>query len=474
MDIPEDFSELYFLSPDNHCTYLKLMFIAPFRSRLVIEGDFPHCRFMSHQVTPPFDPDTPCTGGLGVPEVPIVDADIEPDPGHVNPFRVGADRTAADRHYRVCFKLKMGNAVRANPKAFVPPAYRAPGNMRMGGPFYYAGSYGSGCLLPGVVWTRYYAPDHGAGPLGGVALPKAHLELPSGEKFWIRCDLSICRRRQNVPVPGFVTWPQDPPVYEGPGTGWFKMYGIWHMYAQAVAYTLAKPYGKLPKEWTARPIRRADEAHFRRGPHMPPPGNYECAATCCNYINYLIRPMSIGKGKVVAITGKLPLTPKTRNGEKTMTQAECRYWSLAHTADSPDSVYPGILYGCLMDDEIALDRDRRYVICFSRKRDRPANARVALGVTWQDWGPQAHQVMNIRWLSVMPEWHLPRYAPDEERIPWSVGAWIEPTFDKTLISENRPNALGPYHPVLHYLTREEFEELGTRVGPDALPKWRRK
>lgn len=33
-EIPEDFSELYFLMPDNHCTYLKLMFIAPFGSRL--------------------------------------------------------------------------------------------------------------------------------------------------------------------------------------------------------------------------------------------------------------------------------------------------------------------------------------------------------------------------------------------------------------------------------------------------------
>ena len=470
-EIPEDFSKLYFLSPDNHCTYLKIMCLAPFGSRLVIEGDFPHCRFMDYQIMPPFDPRVPCTGGMGAPEVPIVDVDIEPDNGHVNPFRVGADRRAKKRHYHVYFNLARGNAVELNPESHVPPRFRAPGNTRVGGPFTYTGSYGLGTIIPNLIWLRYYAPDHGTGPLAGVPLPKARLELSTGEKFWLKCDFSNMVRRQNVAVPGFITPPKDPASYIGHTFGWLKMFGIWLVHAEGIGLVTTKPWGKLPKEWVARPIRKADREHFRRGPEMPPPGNYECTASCCNYINYLVRPISLGKGKVIVLTGRLPKTPRTRNGETVMTKAECRYWSIARTANSPDKVFPCILYGCLMDDEIVLDTQRRYAIVYSRKEDRPSNAIKAAGVTWQDWGPASMQVMNIRWLSVIREWHLPMYAPDEKNLPWVKTAWSQKNYDQNLVGRNKPGFLGPYHPVIHYMTTEEFEALGSSVKPDSVPAW---
>lgn len=114
MEIPEDFSRLYGSSPDNHCTYLILQYLAPFGSRLVIDGEFPHCRFFNLQVSPPFDPHYPHFAGFGNAEVPIVDVDIEPDPGHTNPFRVGANRHATQRHYQVNFRLEQGNMVQLN------------------------------------------------------------------------------------------------------------------------------------------------------------------------------------------------------------------------------------------------------------------------------------------------------------------------------------------------------------------------
>ena len=86
---PLDMNKLYQHSADPHVTYLKCIFIAPFGSTLLVEGDFPHCRFMDYQILQPFDPLHP-TITMG--EIPLVDVDIEPNDGHSNPFRVGADR----------------------------------------------------------------------------------------------------------------------------------------------------------------------------------------------------------------------------------------------------------------------------------------------------------------------------------------------------------------------------------------------
>ncbi len=42
--------------PDPHVTYLLLgASYVPFGSKLIIEGEFPYCRFFSVQVSPPFN-----------------------------------------------------------------------------------------------------------------------------------------------------------------------------------------------------------------------------------------------------------------------------------------------------------------------------------------------------------------------------------------------------------------------------------
>jgi hypothetical protein len=45
-EIDPEFNNLYMFGVDRHVTYVKLIFIAPLNSRLLIEGDFPHARFM--------------------------------------------------------------------------------------------------------------------------------------------------------------------------------------------------------------------------------------------------------------------------------------------------------------------------------------------------------------------------------------------------------------------------------------------
>jgi len=471
MDVPDENGFFYHLGPDNHVTYLKLIFIAPFGSQLLIEGDFPHARFMDYQILGPYDPEIPSTSGLGSPEVPIVDVDIVPDSGHTNPFLPGADRNSTDRHYHITFDLEMGNAVALNPQAMVAPAYRAPGNNRVGGPFGASGPNGDGQIIASVLWLRYYASDHDVGHLGGVSLPKAVLQLSSGERFWLRSDFSLAAKRQYKGIPSFTTPPEEPNPIIGPELGWLKIFGFWRIFAEGYWFPLVEPWTGLPKSWAENWINTRDECWFGRGANRPPPGNHEISASGCNYNSYLVRPLALGSEKVYVLTGKLPTTPETRNGEATVQNADARYWSVCHTGNGPDERYKSLLYGCLMDDEIELHPDRTYIIAYSRDSERPANATRPCGITWQDWGHESRQTMNLRWLSVMPEDFLSSYSPHEHNIPWSTGAWSVPTFDPNLVGYNGPGVMGPYHPVIHYLSVEDFEALGCPVDPGALPMW---
>ena len=74
-------------------------------------------------------------------------------------------------------------------------------------------------------------------------------------------------------------------------------------------------------------------------------------------------------------------------------------------------------------------------------------------------------------MSILPDWYLPGCAPDGYNIPWATGAWSQDAYDKTLVGDNYPGVLGDYHPVIHYITREEFEALGDTITPGDVPEW---
>lgn len=471
-DIPEDFSSLHFLGPDNHVTYIKTFFVAPFGTRLLVEGEFPRARFMDYQILEPFDPVFPTTSGMGAPEVPIVDVDIDPDPGHTNPFRPGADRTASKRSYRISFDLMMGNAVDLNPEAMKAPAYRAPGNHRVGGPFASSGPMGDGDIIASTLWLRYYAPDKASGPLGGVGLPRLTMQLPTGETFWLKPDFTLAVQRQTTAVPGHETPPLEPPDMLGRPVGWGKMFGFWLTFAEGIGYPLSLPWGFLPKEWVGGYITKRDRCLFGRGAEMAPPGNHEPSASGCSYVTYLYRVMMLGEGKLYALTGRLPETPRTRMGERIATQGQARYWSICHTGNGEGKKYPSLLYGCLMDDEVTVDPTGDYVIAASRRGERPANARAECGVTWQDFGLESRQNFTLRWMSVIPGDHLPEHAPHQNLVPWRTGAWSQPGFDPGIMARNsHEGTMGPYQPMVHYFTKEQFEDLGCPVRKPRSPQW---
>ncbi|MBU1669504.1 MAG: hypothetical protein KKF41_15400, partial [Actinobacteria bacterium] len=91
---------------------------------------------------------------------------------------------------------------------------------------------------------------------------------------------------------------------------------------------------------------------------------------------------------------------------------------------------------------------------------------------WADWGPRSRQTLTMRWMSVMPEWHLPQFAPDEYNCPWVTADWAATQYDPSLVGRNSPGVMGPYHPVIHYLTKEQFEALGNgKLAPTDIPQW---
>jgi hypothetical protein len=289
-------------------------------------------------------------------------------------------------------------------------------------------------------------------------------ELPDGRQFFLQVDPARWAKRLNRTEPAKRTNPEEPPE-DCRTTGWGKQWGIFRaiMSGAAVHTKLAS------KEY----VRRLDKGVCGRGEDLPPPGNYEPSATTCTYINYLVRGMCLGRGMVCVLTGRLPTTPRTRDGEKVMGTAQARYWSLTgySTGLPGQEGFVGAAIHSIMDDEIVTDRQRRYVLVFSRAEERPENARVECGVTWVNRGPTSHQSWTLRWLSVAPDWMFNK-TPHEKNLGWETD-WASARHNPSLIGRNSHDGrLGDYLPRVHYLSKEEFERLGTKVTPDRVPLWR--
>jgi hypothetical protein len=473
-----DFKSLRASFPDPHCTYIVLPALcAPFKSKLVIEGDFPYSRFFDIQVSPPFESaEYRYSKWVGKGEVGIVDVDIKPNDGSINPFIIGNDRQAEKRAYKVEFELAIGNPTKINKGAHQPPYYRGEGNTRYASALQFQGpwgidkkhGHGRGLYDLGDIWIRYYAIDKSKDVHGGVKLPKAYYQLASGEKFYISCDFKKFLAIANATMPNRKIGNGHSAKYNGPTVGWNKAYGIFLSISSGLGKALDKT-GPKDKEY----IRKLDLGVSGRGEDQPAPASYEPHATGCNYINYLQRGFSIKKGYVIILTGKLPTFPDTRNGAKEMTKAQCRYFSFTtYDSDFPFAKLPGLEQTSIMDDEIKLDSERKYMIVYSQEKDKPINATAENNVTWVNYGLTCTQAITLRWLSVGPEWAFDK-TPNEINLPWSKALWSGKHYDPTLIElNNHSGFLGWYLPQVHYMSKKEFEKLGTNLKADNMPVWK--
>ncbi|MFW6066973.1 MAG: hypothetical protein ACOC97_01445 [Myxococcota bacterium] len=470
---------------DSHATYVvSKPIIAPFGTTVEIDGEFPHSRFFSIEALPPYDPyEYTAEGGVGGAETGVVDIDIEPEPGHVNPFRIGSDPNATDRSYSFEVELAMGPTA-SFPTAYGPPYWRrppgAPANKLVSSGILYQGPaadevdlWGNedGRFKSGHIWMRYYAIPDEYDALAGVDLPDMRYRLPTGETFYVAMDFSGQDQEYEDNILSTDTAnaiPTDPPEWHA-DWGWDKMFGIFNEFAEAFA---RDQFNETPEY-----VRELDRGYTGRGEDEPGARSWETGSTKSNFINYLAQKFAhLGDGRITVLTGKLPETPKTRNGPGE--GAEARYFSITgYTWELDADARVGNLVGSFMDDELVVDSEGRYTLVVSQTEDRPANATPENGVTWLDAGNERYLTFVIRWLSVHPDWHFSQ-APTEDYLTWSETTWSGKRYDPTKIGQNvRTGALGPYLPKHNFMDKSCFERLGQNVtwaDVDGVPwgsKW---
>lgn len=470
-----DPSRLYGSFPDPNCTYLVApALLAPFDSTLIVDGQFPRARYFSAQATVPFSLDVYRYDlGIGAGEVPIVDVDIEPNAGNVNPFRVGANRNASNRDYRLRFDLTQGDAASLN-RAFQPPNFRQRGNTRKASMLVYEGPWGHpgsdghkrGLFAPGQLWLRYYAPDKGTEPLAGVPLPRMSFQLPTGELFFIKADLNGIKRRseRRRGIGRDDAAAPEAFKFQTEEYGWIKQAGIFESIVGGIV--IGTQSGN--KSYVNQMVRGV----AGRGDTIPAPGNYDQSATSATHIDYLVRGMNLERNHVVIMTGKLPTFPQTRDGQARMEAAQARYWSITgyHVPRGFDFVpaalgltTSGLASQSIMDDEVIIDEQRNYVIVFSRDNERPSNATAVNRVNWVDWGASAEISWTFRWMSIAPEWRAP-FAPTPQNLGSRSDYWSSRFNPSATFRNTHSGEMGAYLPKISYVPRSEFEMLGSNVG----------
>jgi hypothetical protein len=290
----------------------------------------------------------------------LPDVAIDPDPGSVNPFRAGADRTAAARDWRVRIV-----------DARVPAARRAPNTLYL--------RDGARRSLPGVAAfaLRIYQPDDGLSRTGGVDLPAIAQVRADGSRRTLRtCDQS---RPQRVR-------PADPAKLErllrvGSGIAPLAFRGhnppVWRKNTNIVTAATRLFLANEQTSALGDRLSRLLDSVVPAGGLGENPDN-----------TYIGSFYARGFGDVLLLRGRMPVTPRTRGGEPVMGTGQLRYWSLCTNAQ--DTSY----YDCLVDDEVPLDAQRDYAIAVSPTR--PANARPECAIAWLPSGPLPQSVLIVR------------------------------------------------------------------------------
>lgn len=377
------------LFPDFATRYLGAAIPVPQGGRLELTGEFPHARYMSLQ-----------TYSLGLQTASNIKDDlIDPDPGSVNPFRVGADRNATNRKYTV-------NVVAGQEPATGGPANTLYNNSTDGSKWGFGLAY------------RIYLPDAGRGPFGGVAAPAITIVLADGT----RIPMPTCPDPLPELMPATsllaslgLDLPLPPLGLLAPRSPHFMRY-----------VNVAQTYGTdvTENEYTSSTLTPAIASLTG----MLPGGLGENADN-----KYVYAYLTQEYGKVVLLRGKMPTTPRTYNGVATTTGGQqMRYWSMC-TANRTTQTY-----GCVHDESVQVDRNGYFTIAISNAANRPANAIDACGISWLPWGADPKGIAYMR--NMLP-------AAD-------FGHAVQ---DATYGTEKA--TLGAYYPVgTYYATPKAFEQ----------------
>lgn len=276
------------------------------------------------------------------------DHEIVPDPGSVNPFLPGADRTAARRAYTVTVSRRDTGE---------------PNTLSSGG------------LPIALLFYRLYVPDRGTGRLGGVGVPHPVGRGDGSLSPWWRAGRAAASA---------VVWRMTSVGLSPPYLALRALHGrgatrpadaelTWDAFFNP-ARTLVEPH--------LRGTRFAGvAARLPRGRRGPAKNWATDSALAFTDVDRRLGPSADGRN-VLVIRGRMPRTPRTWNGEPVMAEdVDLRYWSLCSMTALP----LGVTTASLFDEQVPLDSDRRYTIAVSTAADRPRTATREHGVAWLRW-----------------------------------------------------------------------------------------
>jgi hypothetical protein len=336
------------LFPDSSAQYWSAHYVAVPGTRIRIDGVYPYARYTSWNV---YDP-------LLRPFAKRSDFELQPDPGSLNPFLPGADRTTpvGERHYTLFITFDAADDPGPN-TIFVDPSKHP----------------------NGVFTLRVYVPDQGRDVTGGVGLPQVTWEPTSSTGP--PPAASPCR---NAEKPSSSTVTNAYAALAGPDSG--------------------PPYpGRNPPVWHKFVNLCQSGADLlldnQAGDRVPQTGQNPCSnfgsgGFLSNLDNaYVYSFISRGFGPIVVFRGKAPTFAATYPDAPVMPSGEqLRYWSFCQN-DPVDQRY----VGCRRDDQVRVDSGGDYTIVVSQPGDwpKPAQQRCR-SVSWIPWGPQTDGVMIYR------------------------------------------------------------------------------
>lgn len=361
-----DTTTLNVLALDTSADYWTGAYVALPGTRIRVEGQFPHARYMSFNTY----------NTIGRPIDSIYDTQIEPDPGSTNPFLPGADRTVRERDFTVFIEFG------------AKPAHPKPNTI-------YAGVSEDGTPSPvGIFWYRIYVPDAGGDRMGKVPLPRVTLEGANGKPTpqgsnacryinapYLDTVSDLIARNEGTPdlTGALTTFPgRSPPRWR-----------LFKNLAQSLAYLLTDHTTTEQFAPFAEQIGAGNNA----------PGFFSNRD-----ISYVFTGSSQGHGKVLLVRGRAPSFPDTRGSpatpggvERMPSGKQLRYFSFCQYEPATQRNIE-----CRNDDRIAVDSGGYYNVVVSTPGNRPANATASCGVTWLPWGPFKQGLLIYRHMLAGP------------------------------------------------------------------------
>ena len=393
--------------PETAAIYWGARFRVPAGARLILDGRYPHARFMSLNAYV----DQGAVDSLE-------DQNIAPGPHSINPYVAGARRYATPRRYRVTVPA---------------PGEDAPGPNVLDAPD----------ANPGAVQEliyRVYLPDRAA-DAATRALPRPRLLLSDGSELRGR---QVCAAI-NDPQRYFNVTTMPAALYDSlvhtPGADPITNSAFdpvrWERFFNTPLALSIFRY-----DTPSQDLRKKDLALGEVG------GFYDNRA-----VKYTVGPINAAFGDVLVLRGKLPRTPRTGPGVTRMGRGQMRYWSICQNTSPVET--QGV--DCVDDSKVRrlLRGDRRYTIVVSRRATRPDNARRQCGVAWLNWGNRRDVLGRRSGTLIMRNLGAnPRFAHSLQKV---TPADISVT---SLGRKSERDVLGPYLPKGKYTSTAAFERRG--------------